>query len=216
MADGKNQSELNYWLERHAAEGGDFVNHGYKKNMLRLIGEDEAFLQGKLIADFGCGPRGSLKWADMAALRVGIDVNADLYADNFTSSILSHDMFYVKSTERVIPMPNDSVDVLLTMNAIDHVDHFDAMCAELLRILKPGGLLAGYFNLEEPATSCEPQCLSEAQVREGLLDSLELLDYVTAVEGPRGGRYDPLHEPGVFPAYQAGEQGLLWARGIKR
>jgi hypothetical protein len=30
---------------------------------------------------------------------------------------------------------------------MDHVDNFDAMCSELLRILRPGGELIGSFNL---------------------------------------------------------------------
>lgn len=211
----KNQAELDYWKERHAAEGGDFLNAGYRPNMLRLIGEGEAYLDGKVIVDFGCGPRGSLKWADMARLRVGVDVNADLYADAFPESLLDHGMVYVKSTEQVIPIPAGFADVVVTMNAIDHVDDFEAMCGEIIRILKPGGLFTGYFNLEEPVSACEPQCLTEERVRQALLDRLEVLDYVTAVEGPRGGRYDPIHQPDAYPAYRRGELGILWARAVK-
>jgi len=58
-----------------------------------------------------------------SSLRIGIDVLADCYADEFTDNILSHGMIYLKSTEQVIPLPSAMVDILFTMNAIDHVDH---------------------------------------------------------------------------------------------
>ena len=46
--------------------------------MLAMAEEPTAdFLAGKIVAAFGCGPRGSLVWAPNALLRIGIDVLAD-------------------------------------------------------------------------------------------------------------------------------------------
>lgn len=43
------------------------------------------------------------------------------------------------------------------------------MCNEMIRILKPGGILGGSFNMYEPASDCEPQTLTEAILEEHLL-----------------------------------------------
>lgn len=212
---GKSAAELDYWRDRHAAEGGRFENSHYERLMLGMAGErDAGFLAGKIVADFGCGPRGSLMWADSALLRIGIDVLADRYADEFPDDILSHGMLYVKSTETVIPLPSDSVDVVFTLNAMDHVDDFPAMCREVLRILKPGGEFIGSFNLEEPASPCEPQQLNETVIREYLLGRLEVRSYRACDRPAEGSPYAPFFGD-EEPSYSPGNEGVLWVRARK-
>ena len=58
-------------------------------------------------------------------------------------------MCYVRSTEKTIPLPSNYVDVLFTLNAIDHVARFEVMCKEILRILAPGGDFFASFNLDD-------------------------------------------------------------------
>src|SRR5436853_5907059 len=71
----KHQAEIAYW--RNEWTGGKFHNDYYRRTMLGLAGEtDDFFLRGKIVADFGCGPQGSLAWATAARLRIGIDVLA--------------------------------------------------------------------------------------------------------------------------------------------
>ncbi len=121
--------------------------------MLAMAEEkDTDFYEGKIIADFGCGPRGSLVWAEKPCFRIGIDALADIYADEFTDNIINHGMIYVKSTEKVIPLPSNSIDIMFTLNAVDHVDCFSEMCDEIIRVIKPGGEFIGSFNLEEPSS----------------------------------------------------------------
>lgn len=183
--------------------------------MLAMAEESsDDFLKGKIVADFGCGPRGSLVWASTAFLRIGIDVLADRYADAFTDNITSHGMIYLKSTENVIPLPSDFVDVMFTLNAVDHVDNFTPMCKEILRVLKPGGLFIGSFNLEEPATTYEPQQLNENIVKENLLNYLEVQSYRITKKGPKNDLYLPFFEGKL--SYEPGQEGYLWVRAIKR
>jgi hypothetical protein len=122
-------------------------------------------------------------------------------------------MIYVKSIEHSILLPTDSVDILFTLNAIDHVDHFPGICRELLRIPKPGGYFIGSFNLGEPATRYEPQTLDEGIIREHLLNSLETVSYRTSNPGPKSNPYQPFlnGEPNYDPA----EPGILWVRARK-
>ena len=207
-------AEFSFWHERHRQDQGHFKNAHYQKILLAMAGEaDEAFLRGKIVADFGCGPRGSLVWAQTAALRIGIDVLADRYMDEFKDDLASHGMVYLKSTEKSIPLPSDFVDVMFTLNALDHVDDFPAMCREIIRVLKPGGWLIASFNLEEPETVTEPQRLNPDSIKTHLLDVLDIQSYKIG-EGPKENPYAPLLENQPM-SYSPGRQGHLWVRALK-
>ena len=211
---GKGDSELSFWKSKFELDNGRFKNSHYERLMLAMAEETtDDFLKGKIVADFGCGPRGSLVWAGSALLRIGIDVLADRYADEFTGNIISHGMIYVKSTELVIPLPSGFVDILFTLNAMDHVDNFAHMCNEILRVLKPGGEFIGSFNLEEPASSCEPQQLNEKVIKEDLLSKLEVQSYRMAEKGPKENPYAPFFNGSL--SYRPGEEGFLWCRARK-
>ena len=210
----KNANALSFWRSRLKKDSGVFDNSHYEKLMLGMAGEpSDNFLEGKIVADFGCGPRGSLVWAKTAAMRMGIDVLADRYADEFTSNIISHGMVYLKCTENVIPLPSEYIDVLFTLNAIDHVDNFSKMCAEIVRVLKAGGEFIGSFNLEEPPSLGEPQRLNEKIIKESLLDHMEVMSYRVTRDGPPEDLYAPFFEGTL--SYEVGEQGILWVRARK-
>ncbi len=92
MSEVKTNAELDYWKSRKEIEG-TLGNSHYEKIMLMVSGEDKSFFEGKVIADFGCGPRGSLEWADNAKTRYCIDVLVDDYVE---LGINAHDASYVK------------------------------------------------------------------------------------------------------------------------
>ena len=114
----KHNVALSFWRSQFEIEkSGRFWNAHYERLMLAMAEETtDDFLKGKVVADFGCGPRGSLVWASSALLRIGIDVLVDQYADEFTDTIISHEMIYLKSTEKVIPLPSGFVDIMFTLN----------------------------------------------------------------------------------------------------
>lgn len=158
----KYDGEMAYWRRKYRDEGMMFANEHYERRMLSIAQEiDDSFLENKVIADFGCGPRGSLKWAKSPLMKIGIDVLASRYMEEFGETLIQHDMTYVTSTEKYIPLPNESVDCICTINSLDHVNNLEEMSKEILRILKPSGILLASFNLNEPATECEPQTLTE-------------------------------------------------------
>jgi SAM-dependent methyltransferase len=210
---GKYNEELAFWREQF--EAGQLTDPAtgayYQRLMLGMAEEPNAdFLNGKIVADFGCGPCGSLVWVPNALVRIGIDVLADRYADEFPEIIRSHGMIYVKSTENVIPLPSDFVDVLFTLNAIDHVSDFPAMCSEIIRVMRPGGLFIGSFNLNEPWNITEPQQLSEADIAAQLLDRLDIRSYRTSRQGQG---YEPFLAGDT--EYVPGEKAYAWVRAIK-
>ncbi|MDP8201012.1 MAG: methyltransferase domain-containing protein [Candidatus Tenebribacter burtonii] len=211
----KNVAALSFWRSRIKIDKGKFSNTHYERLILTMAEEpNNNFLHGKIVADFGCGPRGSLVWASSALLRIGIDVLADRYAEEFTDNITSHGMIYLKSTEKVIPLPTDFVDIIFTLNAIDHVDNFSVMCNEIMRVLKPGGQFIGSFNLEEPASSSESQQLNEEIIKENLLNNMEIQSYRITDQGPIGNFYAPFFDGKL--SYKQGQKGILWVRAKKK
>jgi ubiquinone/menaquinone biosynthesis C-methylase UbiE len=204
----KYPEEITYWQNEWNA--GRFSNDYYEQTMLMLAHEpDGEFLQDKIVADFGCGPQGSLCWAKTARVRIGIDVLADAYSQ---FGIRDHNVTYISSNERSIPLPSNYVDVLFTMNAMDHVSSFPKMAAEVVRVIVPGGLFVGSFNLGEPPTFSEPQALTEDRVRKILLRHFVIELAHSAARGPKGDVYQYIRK-GSGP--ELGSQYLFCVRARK-
>ena len=207
----KYQEEVGFWDGYLQSPEGLSANTHYEKTLLAISGESSKdFLAGKIIADFGCGPAGSLCWATPARARIGIDVLADQYTK---FNITSHDMVYVQSSEKHIPLPSNYVDVLFTMNAMDHVNYFATVCREIIRIIAPGGLFIGSFNLDEPPTFSEPQTLTEDLVSSSLLQYLEVQSYRIAPVGKSGNVYENFYLEKT--PEDVGSHRILWVRARK-
>ena len=212
LADKKHAREFRFWRKRWRNEGRTLRHGHYEALFLGMAGEkDQSFLRNQVVADFGCGPRGSLCWATEARERIGIDVLADAYLHLGADR---HNMRYVRSTESEIPLSDASVDVLCTLNALDHVRNLPVICAELLRILKPGGTFIGSFNLNEPPTVTEPQTLTPEVLEQHLLRHLELKSRRQVPKG-KSSAYEHFFNAAPAEAPAADAVQVLWVRGMK-
>ena len=151
----KRTEELSYWRERKAAEGELRAGH-YEPIFTGLAGLERDFYAGKDMLDVGCGPRGSLNWADVARRRVGLDPLADDYRALGTDA---HPMEYVAAAAESIPFEDASFDVVTSLNSLDHVDDLDATIAEIKRVLRPGGHLVLAVEVGHEPTWSEPQTI---------------------------------------------------------
>lgn len=174
----KYEGEIAFWKALYQKLGNKFDNSGYEELMLTIAGEpDDSFWKDKVVVDFGCGPQGSLTWTKTPAVRIGVDVLADRYLWTFGEELIKHDMVYVTSSEKKIPIPDEFADYLITTNSLDHVDCLDDIVSELLRILKTNGVLLASFNINELSTECEPQTLTEKKLQDKLLKYFEIDSY---------------------------------------
>jgi ubiquinone/menaquinone biosynthesis C-methylase UbiE len=89
--------------------------------------------RGKRVLDIGCGPLGSLEWADMTAQRVGLDPLVPRYLKMGSSK---HKMEYVASGSENIPFPDGYFDFVTSLNSLDHVDNLDLTIHEIKRVVK--------------------------------------------------------------------------------
>lgn len=163
--------ELEYWQRRKLKEN-DLSNEHYKYFYTKHFGLDESFYKGKRILDIGCGPRGSLEWAETAAERVGIDPLVESYR---ILGIDKHKMRYIKKGAEDIPFEEEYFDVVSSFNSLDHVDDLDQVIAEIIRVIAPGGLFLLITDVNHALTKREPIEFSWAIVSK-FSSNLELLE----------------------------------------
>ena len=152
----KSDAELAYWQERKAEEGTLQASH-YERFYTGHFELAREFFAGKRLLDIGCGPRGSLEWADMAAERVGLDPLVDNYRH---LGIDRHAMSYVSAGAEAMPFADGHFDVVSAFNALDHVDDLDAVIAEITRVTRTGGSLLLIVEIGHAPTPTEPQTLT--------------------------------------------------------
>lgn len=210
----KHSAELRYWKKCYQKDQQMFSNSHYGHLMLSMADESNAgYMEDKVVADFGCGPRGSLAWIPKARLKIGIDVLNLEYLKHFGASMKTHGMLYLTSTEDYIPLPDSSVDILYSMNSLDHVADLDRISLEIKRILKPGGELIGSFNLNNPPTKAEPQSLSVDLLKQSLLKGFEIRHLFVSAPNPEGYLYQPLLERNFIDP--RGREAIMWVRASK-
>jgi 2-polyprenyl-3-methyl-5-hydroxy-6-metoxy-1,4-benzoquinol methylase len=156
----KRRAELRYWRGRFASEQGRLGNRHYEPLFTTVFGLTKEDYRGKRLLDIGCGPRGSLEWADVALQRVGLDPLADNYRSELGAA--RHQMEYRASGSEKIPFGDGHFDVVTCLNALDHVDDIAATIREIKRVTKPGGLFLLSVETDHPPTAAEPITVDDA------------------------------------------------------
>lgn len=152
----KEWSELMYWRS-HKKGNEPFSNWHYEEFYTTFWGIPKEWYKGKHILDIGCGPRGSLEWANICASRTGIDPLANEY---LKLGAKDHQMTYVQGYSENMPFENEQFDVVCSLNSIDHVEDLGKSCQEIKRILKPGGTLLLITDIHDEPTINEPQVIN--------------------------------------------------------
>ncbi len=207
----KEFNELKYWKERKAKE--EVLRHDhYEAFYTTHFGLEPSFYDGKKILDIGCGPRGSLEWADGAAERCGLDPLADDYAKLGADR---HKMTYVAAGSEAMPFENNRFDVVCSFNSLDHVADLGATVTEIKRVLKPGGLFLLLTDVNHDPTPYEPQSFSW-DIVEAFRPELEPLD-VAHYEKRAGGMYESIAQGERYDHDDLTKRyGILSAKFAKR
>lgn len=200
----KRYSELKYWQKRASTHGlSNPIYESLYTTAYDLAHEDYA---KKRVLDIGCGPSGSLEWADMAQQRVGLDPLVPQY---LKLGAKAHKMEYVAASSENIPFPDAYFDIVSCINALDHVDDFDKTVSEIKRVTKPGGLFLVAIEIDHPPTATEPLTLTRESMRQLEPEFQILSKRLVAI--PEGHRVHHAMLPGA-PSYRAGEPGMYIAK----
>jgi len=209
----KSEMELAFWDSWCREHGVAPETEYYRKFMMDMGGvTDESFFDGLVCVDIGCGPKGSLTWLKGAKAAIGVDPLAESY---MRLGIADHNMIYLNCGSEHIPLPTAYVDVVFSMNSLDHVDNLPVVCKEIRRILKPGGYFIGSLNMNEPKTATEPWTLTEQLLEKLLFSGWEKEFYMVRpriADTSHFGPYKYFYEdPPPELIHKAGP-GALWCR----
>lgn len=91
------------------------------------------------VLDIGCGRGENLIAQEKIrpCRRIGLDISERLFAA---------DCEFIKASVEAMPIERDSVDLVTSFNAFEHFDDPRAALSEILRVLKPGGVLYTEFG----------------------------------------------------------------------
>lgn len=108
------------------------------ENILNVGGDDRL-----RVADIGCGPgTSSLVWSSRGHFVAGLDINQpllDLARSRARERGLNAE--FLVGSAHALPWPNDSFDVCLLPELLEHVPRWEPCLDEIQRVLRPGGLL---------------------------------------------------------------------------
>ncbi|HEL5401424.1 class I SAM-dependent methyltransferase [Stenotrophomonas maltophilia] len=112
------------------------------------------FCQGKRVLDVACGEGyGSRILSNAASSVVGVDISAEAVA-HAQGKYARGSLEFVEASAASLPLPDDSFDVVVSFETIEHHDQHEEMLSEIRRVLRPGGLLVlsspnkQYYSIE--------------------------------------------------------------------
>ena len=100
--------ELAYWQRRKRKER-NLKNDHYQQHYTVLFSLTIEDYRNKKVLDIGCGPRGSLEWADVASERYGLDPLADEYLK--TGSRQAQNVLCVCTVSKRFHLPDGYFDI---------------------------------------------------------------------------------------------------------
>ena len=164
----KEYHELRYWrgVTRPIARDQAKLEHErahYEFFFTTFFGLSAGDYTGRAILDIGCGPCGSLEWANGACERVGLDPLADRYrglADDKQA------MAYCAASSEAIPFPDGHFDYVSTFNSLDHVDDIAATIREIKRVTAAAGRILLIVEIGHAPTPTEPHWLDKSVVEQ--------------------------------------------------
>lgn len=101
----------------------------------------QPFVKDKVVLDIACGEGyGSNLMAQIAKKTIGVDISKETISEAREKYKKSNLQFLEGSTSN-IPCEDHSIDIVVSFETIEHHDQHEKMIEEILRVLKPEGLL---------------------------------------------------------------------------
>lgn len=122
----------------------------YKKD---LYLEEDSFI-GKRLLDVGCGPHGGLI-GFIDCDKYGVDHLIDKYK-MIGYPLDKHGIKYYQGKSEKLPFHDYYFDVVICVNALDHVDSLNKTIKEISRVLKKRGKFIAQINFRDTPSVTEP------------------------------------------------------------
>lgn len=112
----------------------------YGEHIVRYQAATE-IVRNKVVLDIASGSGyGTAQLAKSAKKVFGVDLDVDAikYAKK---NYFSNNTEFIKGSGTKIPLQEDSVDVVVSFETIEHIEHYNIFMQEIVRVLRPNGLL---------------------------------------------------------------------------
>lgn len=118
--------------------------------------------KGQKLLDIGSGPHPSARAFKASEIYCLDPLLADYVRVGFPLHYYENVKFIAARAE-AIPLPDHSIDAVISVNALDHVDNFEDTALEIKRILKRNGKIRFHLHYHK-ATTEEPIELNDERV----------------------------------------------------
>ncbi len=146
----KKRMELKFWKQRFKT----CPEPKFKEMMTTGFNLTEEDYDNKFVLDVGCGLKGSLEWCLNASWCIGIDTLMGKY-DKLTKGQERQAIYLEMDIERT-PFAQNTFDIIISINSLDHINDLRMALIEIGRIIKPNGLFLVAVDLKHHKTVCEP------------------------------------------------------------
>jgi ubiquinone/menaquinone biosynthesis C-methylase UbiE len=119
-------------------------------------------LRGKIVLDLGSGPFPSASGFEASTL-LCLDALLQQYREYGYPSDWGARVQFIAAMTEAIPLSSHTVDAVISVNALDHVDDIQQTAREIRRVLRPDGLLRLHLHYHAP-TTCEPIAFTDEMV----------------------------------------------------
>ena len=194
-SDIKHINELKFWAGNVKKEG-TLHNSSYETFYISDFKISPEEYEDKAILDIGCGPRGSLEWADGANVRIGLDPLVNEYY-KLNGGTLFHKMQYVRGYSEDMPFPDEIFDFVFSINSLDHVDDLDETISEIKRVLKIGGICGIIVDVNHEPTVNEPITI-DLDLKDKFLDVCDVVEERVYETVYKTGFRDNLDDPTFY------------------
>lgn len=141
--------------------GRGFLSPGGDAEVRMIV--DGIDLAGRTILDIGCGTGGPalvLAGELGAGQVIAVDVEEGVLArarDNAAKAGLNENIEFRLIEPGPLPLPDGSIDVVFSKDAMIHIPDKQALFKEVLRVLRPGGVIAASDWLGGENTAVSPE-----------------------------------------------------------
>jgi len=171
----KKRDELNYWIRLSKQLTESCTTDLEREKALFMVSWEKAFVRyksdlylrddsfaGQRILDVGCGPHcGIIGFRECE--KYGVDHLVNDYR-RIGYPLHKHGVRYINAKSEKMPFETQFFDVVICVNALDHVDSLHGTISEIARVLKKGGRFIGQFNFHDRPRRTEPLCLKHERL----------------------------------------------------
>jgi len=142
-------AEFTFWTRNSTIEAATRSRQASAATETGFFDGDGAFSKrlatARRVAEIGAGPAGIIYFLETPALRIAIDpLTAQLVEAGFNNSFGT---IRVQAIGEQLPLADESVDVAICYNVLDHCRNPAAVLAEMHRILRRGGTMVLALHL---------------------------------------------------------------------